>query len=477
MRLSSHATLIVRGFWAAWIAVSVVGCETEERGPLTRTQLLDPETCKDCHPKHYREWSSSMHAYASIDPVFVAMNRRGQEEANLGDFCVKCHAPMAVRENAITNFADLTNVPKHLQGVTCYFCHNVSQVGEPHNNANLQLANDTVMRAALRNPVKPYTHDVAYSANHDPSRMESSLLCGTCHDIVTPTGYHLERTLQEYLASAISKPAGFLSCQDCHMKGDDGKQTAAEYPGVPARTLHSHLWAAVDVALTPNWPNQAAMRSAIEHCELQQRSLSDLKVEQGNSLPGEPFAFTVYLETTAAHNMPSGAVSDRRMWLEVIAYDAAGNELLRTDEIADGEVEIKPELDPNFCVFRDRILDANGKETHMFWEAASRDERLSNALPPQIDVTVRHYAQCNYTTSKVTFEPAAKIDIHVRMRPMGIDVLQDLVGSGHLDPKYIALMPTFTVTRREATYDPATRQYSTRSLSDDDCDTYLTLIE
>src|SRR5688572_17420291 len=47
---------------------------------LTREQLLDPEACKDCHPRHYREWKSSMHAYAADDPVFLAMNQRGQEE-------------------------------------------------------------------------------------------------------------------------------------------------------------------------------------------------------------------------------------------------------------------------------------------------------------------------------------------------------------------------------------------------------------
>ena len=35
-------------------------------------KLEDPTTCMDCHPKHYKEWSGSMHAYASDDPVFLA---------------------------------------------------------------------------------------------------------------------------------------------------------------------------------------------------------------------------------------------------------------------------------------------------------------------------------------------------------------------------------------------------------------------
>ena len=105
-----------------------------------------------------------MHAYATKDPVFVAMNKRGQEETQgtLGAFCVNCHAPMAVRENAIANYADLSTIPEQLQGVTCYFCHDATAVGTDHYNANLTLANDNVMRAALSNALEPTAHKVEY---------------------------------------------------------------------------------------------------------------------------------------------------------------------------------------------------------------------------------------------------------------------------------------------------------------------------
>ena len=63
---------------------------------VLRADYAGSAACKDCHPKHYTQWSGSMHAYASDDPVFVAMNKRGQREAQLGSFCLQCHAPMAV---------------------------------------------------------------------------------------------------------------------------------------------------------------------------------------------------------------------------------------------------------------------------------------------------------------------------------------------------------------------------------------------
>ena len=54
-----------------------------------------------------------MHAYAADDPVFVAMNQRGQRETAgaLGDFCVKCHAPVAVHDGLTTDGLNLATLP------------------------------------------------------------------------------------------------------------------------------------------------------------------------------------------------------------------------------------------------------------------------------------------------------------------------------------------------------------------------------
>src|SRR5262245_53503946 len=138
------------------------------------------------------------------------------------------------------------------------------------------------MRCAFNRPLKPTAHGVApeKSKFHDADQMDSSMLCGTCHDIVTPIGTHIERTLAEYLESVNSKPGdGFNSCNDCHMKRKRNQEPAAPgYPGVAARDVHSHLWPAVDVALTPDMPNQDALRSAIESCELQGSTLGHFEV-------------------------------------------------------------------------------------------------------------------------------------------------------------------------------------------------------
>ena len=443
---------------------------------LSRAQLLDAESCKDCHPKHYAEWSASMHAYALEDPVFAAMNARGQEETNgeLGDFCVSCHAPMAVREGAFADghFENLEQIEKPLRGVTCYFCHNAVDVERDHDggltfaNAALVLANDQTMRAGLREPeaVRPWAHDVAYSERHENRSPKSSELCGTCHDIVTPAGVHLERTYQEYLSTFISKPGdGFNSCQTCHMKGLDDEEEVARYEGVSARTRHPHLFPAVDVALTP-FPGREALVQAVERLALPQ-SLGSFVLEP-TSMDG--LNVKLALETLVAHAQPSGASQDRRIWVELRALEADGSVRFQSGVIADDAPEEipkgEPGHDPNLCMLRDRLFDTedpedpDAREVHMFWEARSFS---SKGMPPPFDnIPGSHGIDCKYDLHDPKLSGSggggrpAHIHIRVRMRPMGRDVLQDLVDSGHLDAAVLDEMKTFTLFETDVVPDP-----------------------
>src|SRR5256885_17152868 len=100
----------------------VAACGGGAKPPPAPETLMDPQACQSCHPNHFREWAASMHAYSSDDPIFVAMNRRGQRETNhaLGDFCVKCHAPMAVQQKLTTDGLNLAEPPQKVKGVTCH---------------------------------------------------------------------------------------------------------------------------------------------------------------------------------------------------------------------------------------------------------------------------------------------------------------------------------------------------------------------
>ena len=453
---------------------------------VTREQLRDPEACKSCHPAHYREWSSSMHAYAARDPVFLAMNRRGQRETHgeLGDFCLKCHAPMAVFDKLTKDGLDLQRLPDEERGVSCYFCHDVTGIQGDHNGM-LQMANDTIMRGPIRDPRPPHAHQAAYSELFDDSSPRSSALCGGCHDIVTPAGVHLERTFQEYRDGIFSKsatgaPPSFGSCVGCHMPGQ--RALAATVPGASQRNVHDHLWPGVDLPLT-DFPHPDALRSAVEDCELR-ASVSFFTLEV---TPPDLFSFQI--ETNAGHDQPSGATQDRRMWLEVLAYDANGKLLdqVASGNIGDGELEENPEgdptRDPHLLLFRDRIFDAAGKPVHMFWQAAKSaahpDGFESNLLPAATTTYIegKHAVMKQYRLRAPGGLPA-RVTARLRIRAIGLDVLSDLVDSGDLDPAFLPKMPTLTFgTELEWTPDRGVMKTVVAPSAKSDCRKYRCLLE
>ena len=427
-------------------AHGLLGCGDDDTH-LTRDQLVDPETCKTCHADHFTDWAGSMHAYASEDPLFIAMNKRGQRETNsmLGDFCVKCHAPMAVHEGATTDGLNLANLPAKLKGVTCFFCHTVDAVRGDHN-APLELSDDGItMRGEYRDSVKNTAHHTVYSDLHDRDEAASATLCGSCHDIVTPAGAAIERTFQEWRASVFSMTKG-ASCPQCHMHELPGLRPIAMAPGVFARKYHEHAFPAVDQALLPGFPNVDAQKKAI-HDFLATTVFSSLCV----AVKGDgTAAIRVVLDAAGAgHDFPSGAAQDRRLWTEVIAYSDT-QVIYQSGVVTDGMAPTA-NPDPDFWMIRDCMLDAQDRPVSMFWQASNYE---TNLLPAQLtfDALDPRFYQ-SHIIQNFPHDPTAhfgkipdRVTLRLRFQPVGLDVLDDLIQSGDLDPSVRSSMPTYDIS-------------------------------
>lgn len=418
------------------VALVLAGC-TPPGPALTSEELLDPEACADCHQEHYRQWSGSMHAYAAQDPVFLAMNQRGQEETDgaLGPFCIQCHAPMAVELGLTDDGLNLDEVPDHLEGITCAFCHRVDAVTEDHNKGLTLSDEDDLMRGGIADPQETGAHRSQYSPLHDRGDAGSAGMCGSCHDLVNPNGVHLERTFREWTESVFGMGGtSQLTCGNCHMRGSDGPAVNAE--GAPIRRLHDHSMPGVDIAIT-DFPERADQLALVTEA-LDGTLIGSVCVNPNAGL----FDILVTLENAGAgHAFPSGAASDRRAWVELKAFDAAGTEIFSSGVVTDSE-PVAELVDPWLWLMRDRITNAAGEEVHMFWEAEASTSEL---LPPSVtfdptDPDFIHWVQRTYTV--VAGQPA-RVEARVRMRPMGLEILQSLVDSGHLDPAYLAEFPTF----------------------------------
>ncbi|HEY6555816.1 MAG TPA: multiheme c-type cytochrome [Polyangiaceae bacterium] len=427
---------------------------SEEPRYFSRDALLDPETCKECHPKHYDEWSGSMHAYAAEDPVFLAMNARGQRETQgkLGDFCVRCHAPMALAENATHDGLDLPNVPRHLRGVTCYFCHNVTSVDGSHNNP-LVLANDTTLRGAVRDPLPNRAHGSAYSALMDREDLKSSSACGACHDLqITsefgPADVHLERTFAEWQGTLYNSDGEVgQRCGTCHMQYVE--DVIADYPGVGRRLRHLHDMPGVDVALT-DFPNRDAQRLAVQ--DLLDRTLR-VEICVNSVVP----QVQILLENVfAGHHWPSGAAQDRRAWVEIGVY--AGAEVLYESGFAADDEDVTALEPSGALVFRDRTFKVDGTPAHMFWEVARLE---SNTIPGAIttdptrpeDYFAAHFYRIFPETRAFPRRPD-RVSLRVRLRPIGVDVLRELSSDLPAELDLIGQMPVFTLSPARAASPP-----------------------
>ena len=132
-------------------------------------------------------------------------------------------------------------------------------------------------------------------------------------------------------------------------------------------------------------------------------------------------------------------------------------------------------------MFRDRIYGPEGEPVHMFWEAAPSelhpDGFTSHALPVATTsyVAGAHSVIRQYRASGPDGLPA-RVTARLRMRPIGLDVLHDLVESGDLDPAVVEEMPTFTLGA-ELEWTPEDGLMKTiQAAPESDCSTYQQLL-
>jgi hypothetical protein len=314
-----------------------------------------------------------------------------------------------------------------------------------HDNP-LELSSDGItMRGEYHDSVKSTAHHSAYSNLHDRDDAASATLCGSCHDIVTPAGAAIERTFQEWRTSVFSMTKG-ASCAQCHMHELPAARPIATAPGVFARKYHEHGFAAVDQALTPGFPNVDGQQKAI-HDFLASTLFSALCVAVKSD--GTAGIRVVLDAAGSGHDFPSGAAQDRRLWTEVIAYKGT-DVIYQSGVVAAGEAPTS-HPDPDFWMIRDCMLDEADRAVPMFWQARSYE---TNLLPAQLtfDALDPRFYQ-SHIIQNFPRGPLARfgqtpdrVTLRLRLQPVGLDVLDDLVQTGDLDPALRAAMPTYDIS-------------------------------
>jgi len=381
-------------YWLArvyFLSTLALACQHSANQPLaddpiltngpTAEQLSEPEVCAVCHPEHYKEWQTSMHAYAIADPIFQTLSKIGQEKTNheLDQFCLKCHTPLGSllgETKAGFDFANLSPLAK--AGVSCEVCHSLKSIRRGEGVTDFYA--DDIQRGPILNPVANSFHESDFRGVY-----KGSDFCSGCHQVKSPDfSFDLETTSDEWSKSSYVVPA--IECQTCHMPAYTGK---AAVDGPVREVIHRHTFIGVDYPLI-DFPGK---QETIERVKNLLENSATLTVQAPDEVsPQANFQVKVAIHNTfAGHNLPTGATFERQMWLEVRvtgensknAYFATGlldqnGDLMNehSEFVASGQIS----QDTSLVLYNGKAIDGNGDETLFFWEAKAIENNTIPAL-------------------------------------------------------------------------------------------------
>ena len=377
------------------------------------------DACEGCHRSSspqdaallpYTTWSGSMKANAARDPLFwAALDVANRDMPGVGDYCLRCHAPMAWFEGRVSktatpgqtvngengcllqgNYDQPDYKGNDYAGINCQYCHRMMPKGPAGQStaigsARLWLDDQTQCTnpdgTTYGGPCRrgPYRYDSGNDPLEPPHGwVQSSFhaaaeICGNCHNVdapETPSGpvktlilndgtdtgqiFPVERTYSEWLRSDFAdvifrdrlgdalatQPALARgeNCQDCHMRtstSPDARACVNNPAGSRQGNLPVHefvganTWVPRLLKAKYGGPGQLDRESAFDRTIAWAREmLTDRSAAVSVTL--DPFVAgqgtlvaKVKVTNLGGHKLPTGYAEGRRMWLNVVARDAA----------------------------------------------------------------------------------------------------------------------------------------------------------
>ena len=251
------------------------GANEMHEAVLAQTRFPSAQVCAQCHPRQYREWSVSPHAYGQLSPVVTAFQNISNKQASstIGDFCQRCHAPISAALGRPVAMSGLDRSQVERESITCVACHRVNQrfgritgrypilEGDIHEPV-FGIDDGERLRKVIADPeyqVQPERGE-AGRAIHSETRpfleLRAPAFCGgVCHEVTARNGARSHEMLTEYKRSPAA--AKGITCVDCHMGSEQGKPSPFELGpvavvgGVPTseRPLSNHFMAGPDYSI------------------------------------------------------------------------------------------------------------------------------------------------------------------------------------------------------------------------------------
>lgn len=296
------------------------------------------------------DWQGSMMSHAARDPLFYAATAVANKYIQgSGEFCIRCHSPAGWLEGRSVGGRGDSLRGNDLNGVQCDFCH--------------RMKDPMILDTAIVPPVPGYGNGMyvvqpskttkrgpyfdAYPAHsvQGDAFYRSGNFCGVCHNVSNPLyasdpitqpphAYSpIERTYSEWKLSWWSTQGSNGTCQSCHMPASTGY--GCNLSAAPLRTdLAKHDLTGgntfVPDILGDFWPGLDSSRIAAgkqRAMETLQRAASlDMEAVRRS----DTVTASVRITNLTGHKLPTGYPEGRRMWLNVVGYDAAGDTIFES---------------------------------------------------------------------------------------------------------------------------------------------------
>ena len=423
-------------------------------------------------------WETSTMANSARDPYWRAKAAQTQKNHpqlshEVDDTCTRCHAPMAneaARKDGVefTLFGDdgfldpSSEYFDHaMDGVSCSLCHQIEDTGSlgtiASNSGNFSIRTVPASERETRPAYGQYADPVgAYMiANSDftpvfSAHMSESAVCGTCHDLKTPTvdingeiipaviedRFPEQQTFSEWRNSDYrtggTKDA---NCQSCHMPKIETTVTLAN-GGTDLRRAdfseHTFLGAnTVMLDMFKNFREELGIQvtgfdAAIERNREFLKTSADLSIidtrNEDNSI-----VTTVKIDNNTGHKLPSGYPS-RRVFVHFVVTDQNGEIVFESGKMnddgsivgADGDIDFR-DYEPHYntivseeqvLIFESIMGDTRGQVTHSLVEAARhlKDNRLTptgfdkNVVDTDVAVVGEALLDSNFNAGQDLFE-------------------------------------------------------------------------
>jgi len=330
----------------------------------------DPAVCGACHTEIYKAWSGSKHASSWVGELFQPDFQQALAETDgaVGALCGECHAPIAFRTGQLPPFdgSEFDEISK--RGISCDFCHTISEVTEKFNTGNVS-APGRVKRGPRGDTVSPI-HETMYSQLHTDAKF-----CGACHNVRHPeSGVLIIDTYDDWLAGPYA--AEGITCQDCHMTPGPGVGKNPGRSSIIGNAKEREHIATHYFVGGSSW--QFSRMGSEEHARKAEENLRaaahlDLKGEQ----TADGLNLTVNVTNVGAgHKIPTGVTYIREMWLEVTVVNEKGETVLRS-----GYTDEQNHVDPNAVFFRKLFRDKEGNPTSKSWLA--QEIVFDRRIPPR----------------------------------------------------------------------------------------------